>query len=219
MLVEIGAGMGAMGLRLTEGRRYLGVEPDRASYDVAYRRIAATGKGSVLHGDATVIPPTTEADVVCAFEVLEHIEDDQSALELWGSFLRPGGTLLISVPAWQRRFGPSDVRVGHFRRYDRDQLTDLLSRAGYEDVRVLVYGFPLGFMLEAAWDVVARRQRGAESIGERAAESGRWIQPPGWAAFATQFVTLPFRIAQRPFVHTDLGMGLVAVAHKGRGAG
>jgi SAM-dependent methyltransferase len=218
-LVEIGAGMGAMGLRLAEGRNYLGVEPDEASYEVAHRRIAMTGRGVLLHGDATIIPPATVADVVCAFEVLEHIEDDQAALELWGSFLRPGGTLLISVPAWQRRFGPSDARVGHFRRYDRDQLATLLSRAGYRDARILIYGFPLGFVLEAAWDVVARRQQGANSIGERAAESGRWIQPPAWTGLATQVATLPFRIAQRPFVHTNLGMGLVALAHKGAGEG
>lgn len=213
-LVEIGAGMGAMGMRLAEGRSYLGVEPDAKSFEVAHRRITLTGKGSMIHGDASSLPTSVDADVVCAFEVLEHIEDDGAAVELWGSFLSPNGTLMISVPAWQRRFGPSDVRVGHFRRYDRDQLTDLFIHAGYRDVRLFIYGFPLGFALEAAWDVVARRQPADGSIGERGAESGRWIQPPGWAGLATQFATLPFRIAQRPFVHTDLGIGFVAMGRK-----
>jgi SAM-dependent methyltransferase len=168
----------------------------------------------MVHGDASSLPATLRADVVCAFEVLEHVEDDDAALRLWGTFLRPGGTLLISVPAWQRRFGPSDARVGHHRRYDRDQLRDLLVRSGYQDVRIFIYGFPLGYALEAAWDVVARSQRDSGSTQDRTSESGRWIQPPAWFGWAPELVSLPFRIIQRAFVRTDLGTGFVAMACK-----
>jgi SAM-dependent methyltransferase len=168
----------------------------------------------MVHGDASSLPAALRADVVCAFEVLEHVEDDEAALRLWGTFLRPGATLLISVPAWQRRFGPSDARVGHHRRYDRNQLRDLLLRSGYEEVRIFIYGFPLGYALEAAWDVVARLQRDSGSIQDRTSESGRWIQPPAWFGWAPELLSLPFRIVQRAFVRTDLGTGFVAMACK-----
>src|SRR5262249_11748975 len=164
--------------------------PDPASFNVAHERIARAGSGTMILGDASSLDPAIRADVVCAFEVLEHIDDDESALRLWGTFLDPGCTLLISVPAWQRRFGPSDARVGPHRRYDRDQLRELLLRSGFEDIRILVYGFPLGYLLEAAWDVVARRQRDPGSIQKRTSGSGRWIQAPPWLGWAPQLISL-----------------------------
>jgi SAM-dependent methyltransferase len=213
-IIEIGAGMGSVGARLARHHRYVGVEPDAHSFEVAQRRIAETGNGTVLLGDASSLPPTLRADLLCAFEVLEHIDDDAAALRQWGTFLRPGGTILISVPAWQRRYGPSDARVGHYRRYDKVQLLEVLSRAGFRDVRILTYGFPLGYALEASWDVLARRRQDAGSTADRTAQSGRWMQPPAWLGWASRLVSLPFRLIQRGFVLTDLGTGFVALARR-----
>jgi hypothetical protein len=46
--------------------------------------------------------------------------------------LAPGGTLLITVPAVSKLYGPKDVAIGHYRRYDKDQLAGLLQREGLE---------------------------------------------------------------------------------------
>jgi SAM-dependent methyltransferase len=153
-------------------------------------------------------------DIVCAFEVLEHLEDDSGALASWLEHLRPGGWALVSVPHGRHRFGPQDEWVGHLRRYDRADLAHLLVKAGLGQLEIVSYGFPLGNALEAARDALARRQSAKSSLKERTAASGRWLQPPTWTGSATRAVTFPFRLAQRPFANASLGTGLVARARR-----
>jgi len=74
-------------------------------------------------------------DLVCAFEVLEHIEDDAAAVKEWSSRLRAPGWLLLSVPAHQDRYGPFDEMVGHFRRYDPAAMTALLAGCGFTGIQ------------------------------------------------------------------------------------
>jgi SAM-dependent methyltransferase len=68
------------------------------------------------------------ADNVVSMECLEHIEDDASAFDSLVVVARPGGRLIVSVPAMPSLFGPKDVAVGHYRRYTADQLKALANR-------------------------------------------------------------------------------------------
>lgn len=86
--------------------------------------------------------------LLLAFEVLEHIEDDAAVLKQWASWLQPGGTLLLSVPAHPRQWNAADVWAGHFRRYRRRDLVDRLTRAGLRVEHVECLGFPLGNLTE-----------------------------------------------------------------------
>src|SRR3546814_6549126 len=61
-----------------------------------------------------------------AFEVLEHIEDDHAALRQWLGWLKPGGILLMSVPAHPSQWNAADVWAGHFRRYRKRELLGLV---------------------------------------------------------------------------------------------
>jgi 2-polyprenyl-3-methyl-5-hydroxy-6-metoxy-1,4-benzoquinol methylase len=61
-------------------------------------------------------------DYLLAFEVLEHIEKDGEVMREWMRYLKPGGRLLISVPAHQRKYGRSDELVGHVRHYEKKGL-------------------------------------------------------------------------------------------------
>jgi len=211
-LLEVGAGQGAAGALLARRYDYVGLEPDPASYEVAARRVGSSGL--VLDVPVEHLPLDRFFDVVCAFEVLEHIQDERAALSEWQRHLRPGGWLLVSVPAGPDRFGPTDVKAGHYRRYDRSQLVARMFEADLIDVSVLAYGFPLGYALEVVRNAYARRHTPNENFEHRTAASGRWLQAPEWAAPATWLFTTPFRYAQRPFVHTNLGTGLVARARK-----
>jgi SAM-dependent methyltransferase len=83
-----------------------------------------------------------------SFEVLEHIKDDRSALKQWRAWLRPGGRILLSVPAHDRKWGPTDVWAGHFRRYEKDGLVKLVSECGFEVESIFSYGFPLSNIIE-----------------------------------------------------------------------
>ena len=58
-------------------------------------------------------------DVVAAFDVVEHVPDEDGILAELARVLRPGGRLLISVPAYQWAWSGHDVANGHFRRYTR----------------------------------------------------------------------------------------------------
>ncbi len=97
-VLEVGCGQGGFGVRLALQYRYVGVEPDPISYDLARTRLAAAGAGEVRHGDLAVLRPEERFDLVCAFEVIEHIEDDRAALRDWVARLRPGGVLLLPRP-------------------------------------------------------------------------------------------------------------------------
>jgi len=212
-VLEVGCGQGAAGARLAQHYRYLGVEPDRESWEVARRRIAAVGRGEVRNVTVDALGDE-RFDLVCAFEVLEHIEDDAAAVKEWASRLRAGGWLLLSVPAYQRRYGPADELVGHFRRYDPDALVTLLGSCGFGETEVRHYGFPLGYALEAGRNLIGRRRlaaAGSQSVAERTAGSGRLLQPAGSArAMATRWGTVPFRVMQRAFPGT--GPGIVVLA-------
>lgn len=213
-VLEVGAGQGALGARIAARFDYVGVEPDQRSSATARARLAEVGRGSVVRGDLSALDPSDTFDLVCAFEVLEHIEDDAGALAEWRAHLRPGGWLLLSVPAHARRFGPSDRKAGHFRRYDPEQLAGVLRSSGFNDVVVLSYGVPLGYVLEWGRNAIARRTEGSGSMAERTAKSGRYLQPPNWLSWPTRAATAPFRWVQRPFLHTGLGTGLVARARR-----
>ena len=213
-VLEIGAGGGAMGARLARRFEYVGVEPDAGSFDTARARLAEVGKGTIVPGEVSALDPSATFDVVCAFEVLEHIEDDAAALAEWRERLRPGGRILLSVPAHPRRFAAGDRKAGHFRRYDPDQLGVLMRSVGFVEPAVLSYGFPLGYVLEWGRNAIARRTEGRPSMVERTGESGRYLQPPDWLSWPIRAATAPFRWIQRPFVHTRLGTGLVALARR-----
>jgi SAM-dependent methyltransferase len=220
-VLEVGCGMGGFGARLAQRYSYVGVEPDSTSCAVARQRLAdAGGHGEVRHGDLSVVKPDETFDLVCAFEVIEHIEDDHEAMRSWADRLRPGGSVLLSTPAWQKRFGPADEMVGHFRRYDPPVLRSLLTGAGLVDVELVHFGAPLGYVLEAGRNAVGRRRlasakapASSASMAERSDASGRTLQPStSWTATAARLGTLPFRAAQRAF--PNHGPGLVARARK-----
>ncbi|MDP9394190.1 MAG: class I SAM-dependent methyltransferase [Actinomycetota bacterium] len=217
-VLEVGCGQGAFAVRLAARYpRYLGVEPDPESYAVTDGRLRELGRGEVRNIAVEDLDPAEDFDIVCAFEVLEHLEDHTGALASWVARLRPGGTLLLSTPAHADRLGPWDALVGHYRRYDPPQLAALLHRSGLVDVEVHVFGWPLGPVLERVRNAVARRRLCAErtgtstSMAERTAASGRRLQPAARVtSLAVSAGTAPFLPLSRRF--PGRGVALVARA-------
>ena len=122
-VLEIGCGQGAFGARLALRAEYLGVEPDATSFALAKKRIESAG-GLVRNVTSDAIGSDRLFDMVCAFEVLEHLKDDRAAATR-GAPGAPGGHLMISMPAWQHRFNSWDNLVGHYRRYSPFQVLTL----------------------------------------------------------------------------------------------
>ncbi len=107
------------------------VASDLLTRSLAYARDRLPGV-PLLQVDARRMPFEDEFDVVGAFDVLEHVAEDERALVEVRRSLRPGGGLLLTVP--QHRFLWSDVDrlSGHHRRYSRGELVEKLRRAGFE---------------------------------------------------------------------------------------
>ncbi len=109
--------------------------------------------GEGVCGSAMALPFVDEAfDVVSAFDVVEHCEDDALAVSELARVLTPGGRMLLSVPAYQWAWSDHDVRAGHHRRYTRRRLNRLVADAGLSISRstyVFAGVFPL-FVAERA---------------------------------------------------------------------
>lgn len=205
-VLEAGAGQGAFATRLASRSRYTGVEPDLESAAMARDRLGAAGR--LVEGTAEDLDPDERFDLVCAFEVLEHLADEEAVLRAWIARLRPGGRLLLSVPAHQDRWSVTDELVGHHRRYDPGRLAGLLVEHGLVAAGETVYGMPAGYALEAVRTRLAARRR-PEEVGT--AGSGRLLQPRSPLLGAvTRAVLAPARLAQRPFGSTSWGTGIVA---------
>ena len=99
----------------------------------------AHGRGlATLRGDATRLPfADASLDLVMAFDLLEHLHDDDSAVAEVHRVLKPTGTYLVAVPADPKLWSSHDEAVDHVRRYTRAGLLELLDRGGFEvsDVR------------------------------------------------------------------------------------
>lgn len=146
-VLDFGAGSGtfagpcrALGIDVTA------LEPDDRLQDM----LAAAG-----------IPATTDAETLpdasfdCAYSlnVLEHIADDVAALRTVLAKLKPGGRLLVYVPAFPILFTSMDTKVGHVRRYTRATLRHSVAAAGFEieDVR---YADSLGFLATLVFKLI-----------------------------------------------------------------
>jgi SAM-dependent methyltransferase len=125
--------IGAAGGGNTRVLRDAGWSVVALEYGVEGAQVAAERGLPVLRGDATALPVADGSlDLVVAFDVLEHILDDDSAVSEVKRALRPGGTFLIAVPADPRLWSEHDVAVDHVRRYTRPTLTGVLERGGFD---------------------------------------------------------------------------------------
>jgi len=129
--LDIGAAGGGNTRVLRErGWRPVALEYGPEGAEVAHERGLLT-----LRADATRLPIDDAAlDLVVAFDILEHIEDDELAVREVARILRPEGTFLVAVPADPRLWSAHDVAVDHVRRYTRETLSSVLHRGGFEVV-------------------------------------------------------------------------------------
>jgi 2-polyprenyl-3-methyl-5-hydroxy-6-metoxy-1,4-benzoquinol methylase len=140
-ILEVGCGIGTYTAELALGsREIIAIDMERSFVDEAARRLGHHPNVQLICGDATEAdlskPSDGAFDTVVLLDVLEHIEDDVALLARLGSKLRPGGHLVLKVPAMRSLFSPMDQAIGHWRRYDKAGLSEVISGAGLEAVRV-----------------------------------------------------------------------------------
>ena len=106
----------------------------------ALAKLRAHG-GSGTLGSITALPYGNAVfDLICAFDVIEHVEDDERALAELSRVASPGAALITSVPLQPAQWTGFDDFVGHRRRYEPEKLKAQLARHGFTVARSAVFG-------------------------------------------------------------------------------
>jgi glycosyltransferase involved in cell wall biosynthesis len=222
-VLEVGYGAGAM-LEELAARGFapvVGIDFSGSAARLARRRLArfpAVSRPKVMRATLDALDPArSRFGSILAFEVLEHVQNDRGLLAQAFALLEPGGCMLASVPAHQRRFSVVDELVGHVRRYEWEQLRDRFVEAGFEVEILWCYGYPLANLLERVRRAVTTPPEpgSEEALRLRSAESGNVIPARGLVRLLVRPATmLPFLLAQRLFLAGDRGDGYLVLARK-----
>ena len=196
-ILEIGCGTGHNLAMLGEFGRVDALELDEEARGVAEHRLGRQVMSSPLPELSQVA--ARHYDLIGAFDVIEHIDDDRAAVASIATRLKPGGKLVMSVPAHQWMWSAHDVVNHHKRRYSKAALRQLIEKS---PLRLERFGYfnSLLFPLAMA-DRLASKARGTDdadlklppaplnSALERAFAAerhliGRVSLPPGLSLFA-----------------------------------
>lgn len=134
-VLEIGSGIGNLSEQIAvDATRVVLSDMESHYLEELKRRFAANDRVTVARFDLDSEPPPELArrrfDAIVAVNVVEHIKDDRALVARLAAMLKPGGKLLIYVPACPFAYGSLDVALGHYRRYTRQTLAALLAGAG-----------------------------------------------------------------------------------------
>jgi len=140
-VIEHGSGRGTLASALLTGgvRPLILSEPNEKLAAVLAKKFetqegVTVFQGTLEHYLARVGP--NAVDAIVSSNVLEHILDDEGCLATMRTLIRPGGNLVIYVPARPELYGPFDRLVGHHRRYRRSELKQKLLAAGFKIERL-----------------------------------------------------------------------------------
>lgn len=202
-VLDIGCGAGVLlSLLAAQGKTVVGMEPNRDIIQLAGRLHPEVEIHQGLGGDIEKLG--RQFDAVTIIDVLEHIDDDRTQLRQIFNVLRPGGQLVVLVPAFQFLYGRRDASNGHFRRYGRRELVEKLNAAGYL-VKTSRYWNALGIAPYWVSERLLQRELNCDL---------RRDQPKGWLkrtvarALYTWFEQVENRIS------FGCGLSLICIAQK-----
>jgi 2-polyprenyl-3-methyl-5-hydroxy-6-metoxy-1,4-benzoquinol methylase len=142
-VLDIGGACSVISTQLEQFGRVTVVEPDAECVALARSELGIEAIVGALPHDVHVTGPF---DLIALLDVLEHIDDDVASLRTIHDLLRPGGMLVLTVPACQWLWSPHDSVLHHYRRYSRKRLSQLLSATGMHVQRISYY---TGFLFPA----------------------------------------------------------------------
>jgi SAM-dependent methyltransferase len=159
-LLEIGCGTGSVLLALRRSDvqfRLFGSELHSRGLEFARQRL---DRGiTLMQMDARKIPARDEFDIIGAFDVLEHIPEDDEVMREMHSALRAGGGVIIAVPQHPWLWSPADEQAHHQRRYARGELEAKLKRCGFAIERTTSFNSLLLPAMVASRQLIKYRAR------------------------------------------------------------
>jgi 2-polyprenyl-3-methyl-5-hydroxy-6-metoxy-1,4-benzoquinol methylase len=127
-VLDVGCGSGRLSKTLLDkGYRVVAMDNDWKAVEIT------KNKGiTAFVSDFNDWETDDKFDCVILGDVLEHIEDDESAIRKVHSMLKPNGCIVVNVPSYQFLFGKHDVALGHKRRYSDKELKTKLKASGFK---------------------------------------------------------------------------------------
>jgi SAM-dependent methyltransferase len=198
-ILEIGCGTGHNLKMLARFGRVDGIEIDEAARAIASSRLGQ----QVIDSPLPELPGIEDRayDMVAILDVLEHVEQDREALASIARKLRPGGTLLITVPAFPWMWSAHDEVNHHKRRYTRGTLRQVIADAGLK-LEMMSWFNSLLFPLAAAARLAGRLTGKQDS-------DDKMPPAPVNAVFEAVFGLERYALGRVPF---PPGVSLVAIA-------
>lgn len=171
-ILNVGAATG----RSSEMLEPFGVVQSIEYDEPSYRFCRDVLKMKIDQGSITALPyPEDAFDCVCAFDVVEHVEDHQKAITELFRVCKPGGKIFITVPAFMSLWSNHDVVNHHFRRYQKKQMLDLFSANGGRLQRSTYFNFFLFtpiFLVRSLQRIFTRKKQSALKPDNDMIESG-----------------------------------------------
>lgn len=195
-ILEVGAGRGTYSTYFADHGHLTALEPSETQCVALRERLREHPSAVVVNAELDGAAAPGSYDTVVCLNVLEHIADDHQALGDIYEALAPGGKVVLWVPAFESLYSKFDERIGHYRRYRRDELLALIHNVGFQQVTARYTNMP-GFF---AWWLVVKMLRIAPTAGRLSAIYDRYFIPV-------------IRRVER-FVRPPLGQSLLVVAQR-----
>ncbi len=224
--VEVGCGRGDLAYELCSlGYRGFGVDMSPAALKEARLRNARfISQNALKIIDGNVLDETfalsDKVDFALSAMVMEHVKDDLKFLMRMREMVRPHGRVIIFVPGRKDLWGIEDESVGHFRRYDHEDLLALFSKAGLTKIQILSVAVPIANFLMGLSNWLVKKEVSStvrhSSKEEQTLNSGILEIPfktvfPIWAKLLLNKYTMgPLLLLQRLFFHSRKGVVLLA---------
>jgi SAM-dependent methyltransferase len=202
-LLDCGAGSGAFAAEMCGSAQVVAMDDHQESLRLLGDRVS---KISTVGGSCVKIPfPSNCFDIVTALDVLEHIPDDRAAATEMLRVLKPGGLLVLTVPALMSLWSDWDEALHHQRRYRKEGLLRLLRPLPIDCLHAAYINI---LAVPAIWMIRKARLLGLAGTGKRAED---WI-PPGILNLLLRFVYVSLGKSRIQF---PFGVGLLLVGVKG----
>lgn len=202
-ILNVGSGTGGTIAMLESFGKTDNVETSDEAIAYMQRR----GYANVIKARGISLPIADKAyDMIGAFDVLEHIDDDVAALREWKRVLKDDGCIIITIPAYQWLWSAHDVTLGHVRRYTTKQVRLVAEQAGLQPVRI---SYALSFSLPL---VVGGRLAG-KVCSSKINNSASYVDVPHWLnTLLTHLLYLEARLHQ--YMNFPAGTSVIAVLKK-----
>jgi ubiquinone/menaquinone biosynthesis C-methylase UbiE len=129
ILLDCGAGTGLFVKEMLAACKAIALDDHQESLEIAREKLSAA---HVVEGLCTQIPfEENSIDAITALDVLEHVEHDHLAIKEFARVLKPGGILIVTVPALPTLWSDWDVALHHYRRYTSKSMLDLVPNSDF----------------------------------------------------------------------------------------